>query len=70
MRENVEIVTASAEPIAVVEGVRDRLRAHHLRNVESRQTNRLRNKQQYPYPPWFDGQVTNALRNITGWRGR
>jgi hypothetical protein len=63
-RQNVRIETASAESV-VDGGVRGQLQAHRLRNVRFRQANRLRNKQQHPYPPSFDGQVKYALRNIT-----
>lgn len=59
-----KVETASAEEV-VDGGVRGQLQAHRMRNVRFRQANRLRNKQQYPYPPWFDGQVKYALRNIT-----
>lgn len=65
-RQNVGIEIASAENV-VDRGVHGQLQAHRLRNVRFRQANRLRNKQQYPYPPWFDGQVKYTLRNITSW---
>jgi hypothetical protein len=62
-RQNVRIETASAEDV-VDGGVRSQLQAHRSRNVRFRQAKRLRNKRQYPYPPWFVGQVKYALRNI------
>lgn len=48
-------------------GIRSQLQAHRLSNVRFRQADRLRNQQQHPYPPWFDGQVKYMLCNITGW---
>ena len=69
-RQNVKVETASAEDV-VDGGVRGQLQAHRLRNVRFRLANRLRNKQQYPYPPWFDDKSnTRFVTSQAGWRGR